>query len=164
MADNVMAIQAGRLSLSRIVYRTDLQSTSGLIIPLGVIAEVRLAPWRALGLIARTQLLTEEIESIGRLIRAKLAMPFNFLLPEFESAASDKSGEALSNLAQRFSESLFFAPPQQKVIREVLPITAESVLTEVRKARDHDFYLMLAEAEEDEGALPSDDRASLLAA
>src|ERR1700675_4139261 len=46
-----------------------------------------LGPWRALGLIARTRLLANEVELIARLIRSKLEMPFNFLLPEFEQAA-----------------------------------------------------------------------------
>ena len=167
MADHIMTIQTGRLSLSRITYRTNLQQASGVVIPLGVIAEMTLGPWRALGLIARTQLLAKEIESIGRLIRPKLEMPFNFLLPEFDWAASDKSGEALSKLAQRFSESLFFAPPTLQPIRKVLPpapIAAEPILSDLRKSRDEDFFLMLAEAEEAEEAIPSDGRDRLLAA
>src|SRR5258708_12539907 len=144
MADHIMTIQTGRLSLSRITYRTNLQQASGVVIPLGVIAEMTLGPWRALGLIARTQLLAEEIESIGRLIRPKLEMPFNFLLPEFDWAASDKSGEPLSKLPQRFSESLFFAPPPLQPIRTVFPPTplpAQPIPRLLLHTRDQPFSL-----------------------
>jgi hypothetical protein len=58
-------------------------------------------------------------------------------------------GEALAQLSRRFSESLFFAPPREEKIRKVLPegtSAADAVLGELRRRRDDEFYLMLAES------------------
>lgn len=152
MTDNIMAITTGRLSLSRITYHTNLQQASGLIVPLGVMVELTLGHWRALGLIARTELSMDETKAVGRLIREKIARPFDFLKPEFDWAFSKTtSGYALAELANRFSESLFFAPPTAHAIRKVLPpgaAAAEPILGDLRKARDEEFYLMLAELED----------------
>ncbi len=145
-----MAIKVGRLSLSRVTYHTNLQQASGLVIPLGVIAEMTIGTWRALGLIARTTLSADEIATIGRMWRDEISTPFNFLNPEFDWAfANTEPGEALGKLAQRFSESLFFAPPTMTATKKVLPVGppgAELILSDLRKSRDEDFYLMLAEA------------------
>ena len=161
MADNIRAIQTGRLSLSRVTYHTNLQQAAGLVIPLGVIAEMTIGTWRALGLIARTSLAEDEAGAIGRLLRDKLSDPFNFLKPEFDWAFSNtEPNEALEKLAQRFSKSLFFAPPAVTAARKVLPIGgagAELVLTDLRKSRDEDFYLMLAESRGQPDPVPSED-------
>ena len=165
MADKIVAIQVGRLSLSRVTYHTDLQQASGLVIPLGVIAEVTIGTWRALGLIARTALVPDEVAAVGRMLRDKLSEPFNFLKPEFDWAFADtEPGEALGKLAQRFSESLFFAPPTTIATRKVLPVGgagAELVLSDLRKSRDEEFYLMLAEARGQPDPVPSEDTTKL---
>lgn len=149
MADNIMAIELGRLSLSRITYRCDLQQDSGHPIPLGVIAEMTIGRVRALGLIARVDLSREEAGAIGRLIRPKLSKPFDFLLEEFKWAFSEtRPGEALSRLADRFSESLQFDPPHSEEMRKILPVgpaASELVLSDLRRRRDEEFYLMLAD-------------------
>ena len=162
-AENVMAIEAGHLSLSRIEYYTDLQRGSGLVIPLGVMAELTIGPWRALGLIARTRLLSTEVGAIGRTLRDHIASPFNFLAPEFDWAfAETEPGAALAKLSQRFNGSIFVAPPAETSIKKLLPIgslAAEQVLVDLRRSRDEEFYLMLAEA--DTEAAPSEDRTKL---
>lgn len=161
MADKIMAIQTGRLSLSRVVYHTNLQQAAGVIIPLGVIAEMTIGTWRALGLIARTSLAMDETDAIGRLLRDKLSDPYSFLKPEFDWAFSNtEPDEALGKLAQRFSESLFFAPPVVTSTKKVLPTGgagAELVLSDLRKSRDEEFYLMLAESRGKPDPVPSED-------
>lgn len=170
MADNIVAIQVGRLSLSRITFHTDLRRTSGLVIPLGVIAEMTIGTWRALGLIARTKLPDNEIADIGRVVREKVSAPFDFLKPEFDWAfAKTAPGEALSKLSERFSESLLFATPVHHEIKKALPAgaaAAEPILRDLRKERDDEFYLMLAEAseaKEQAGAGASEDTTKLAA-
>ncbi|MDE2163674.1 MAG: hypothetical protein KGJ53_10975 [Alphaproteobacteria bacterium] len=167
MTDKIMAIQNGRLSLSRITYHTDLQQASGLIIPLGVIAEMTLGTWRALGLIARTTLSIDEANALGRMIRERLTSPFEFLKQEFDWAfAETESGEALGALANRFSESLSFATPTSRVVKKVLPTgpsAADAILSELRKARDDEFYLMLAEYEDGKSGIACEDTTRLAA-
>src|SRR6266849_3719539 len=112
MANDLSIIQTVNLSIARIVYHTDLQRADVAPIPLGVIAEVTGGPFRGLGLIARADLLPQELASVGRLMRESLARPFEFLKLQFEWAAAEThSGEALRALAARHTESLFFSPP-----------------------------------------------------
>jgi hypothetical protein len=164
-AEDIIAIQAGCLSLSRVTYHTNLQDASGLIIPLGVIAELTTGSWRALGLIARTTLLSNEVDAIGIMIRDHIASPFRFLAPDFDWAfAETEPGEALRRLSQRYSDSVFFAPPTDLRIRKLLPLgalAAEPLLADLRRARDEEFYLMLAEANGVTEAVPSEDRTKL---
>ena len=153
-----MAIYAGRLSLSRVTYHTNLQQAAGLVIPLGVMAEMSIGKWRALGLIARTSLTGEETAAVGRLLRDQISAPFDFLKREFDWALSEtNAGEALVQLARRYSDSLFFAPPSSTSVKKILPsdeavvaAVGELILPDLRKARDDDFYLMLAEDQQDD--------------
>jgi hypothetical protein len=73
MGDNIAKVHTGRLSLARISYYTKLQSADGLIVPLGVIAEIAIESWRGLGLIARTSLSTVELDEIAPVLRPKIA-------------------------------------------------------------------------------------------
>ena len=103
----------GRRFLSRISYYCDLQRESGVVIPLGVMAEVTIGGVRGLGLIARTRVLDDELQAIGLMLRDKISNPFEFLRLEFEWAwANTESGRALSVFAQRHTDSLFFSPPK----------------------------------------------------
>jgi hypothetical protein len=54
------------------------------------------------------------------------------------------------------SDSIFFAPP-----RPLATVEANSILFDLRKERDDEFYLMLAEAAGVSEAVPIDDRAKL---
>jgi hypothetical protein len=167
VADNIMAIEAGRLSLSRVTYHTNLQQATGAVIPLGVIAEMTIGKWRALGLIARTSLTGDEIELVARMLRAQISAPFDFLKHEFDWALAETSpGYALGTLAQRYSDSLFFAPPTFADIKKLIPsdvepVVGELILPDLRKARDAEFYLMLAEQERQRDLGPSQDTTML---
>ena len=167
MTDNIMAICTGRLTLSRISYHTNLQQASGLVIPLGVIAEMTLGPWRALGLIARSKLSSDELSATARMLRDKLAVPFGLLKPEFDWAfANTEPNEALAKLSERFSESLFFAPPSHQAMKKLLPegpTAAEQILSDLRRSRDEEFYLMLAEAGGGRNVPPTEDITRLAA-
>jgi hypothetical protein len=164
---DMMAIERGRLSLSRITYICDLRQASASIIPLGVMAEIVIGRVRALGLIARTRLEPNEAERVGRILRPQLETPFEFLKKELDWAfASAPRGCALAELSQRFSESLLFETPRAEEWRKVLPrgrAAAEPVLAYLRQRRDDDFWLLLTECESGENIIPSEDATKLAA-
>lgn len=139
----------GVVSLSRISYHCDLQNGSGLIIPLGAIAEMTLWTMRVMGLIARTSLLDEEIENVGHLLRSELSDPFDFLEKEFDWAwANTEARCALQALAHRNDGSLFFSPPnvmeiEQTIKLPVRPEAADFASEDLRRRRDHEFAELL---------------------
>jgi len=68
--------------------------------------------------------------------------------PEWAFAETPR-GEALAYLSRRYSESLFLAPPHEEIIRKILPggaLAAETVMSDLRRRRDDEFYLMMAES------------------
>ena len=147
MTDNVVALNFGRLSLSRITYHCNLQRAGGLVIPLGVMAELAVGSGRAFGLIARKTLAPGELSAVARMVRDKLAAPFEFLKPDFDWAWKKieeekiEPGQALGLLANRYSDSIFFAAPTEERVRTV----PEFALAELRGRRDEEFYSMLAD-------------------
>jgi hypothetical protein len=149
VTDNVVAIIDGRLTLSRIIYDSDLQRASGLKIPLAVIAEIVVGSVRGLGLIARTELDDHETYALGRLARDSLRNPFDFLKNEFDWAWEfTKPGEALASLSVRHTESFFVAPPTSTMIRRAFKSDGDVpdfARRELRDRRDAEFDLMLAE-------------------
>jgi hypothetical protein len=115
VTNSTKAATLGRLCLSRISYHCDLQQDGGPVIPLGAIAEVTVGPLRGLGLIARTQLLADELENIGRLLRARITSPFEYLREEFDWAWTNvPAGGALVILASRNTDSMFFSPTKTR--------------------------------------------------
>lgn len=168
MTDKVMAtIYVGRLSLSRITYNCDLQRASGLVLPLGVIAEMTLDTTRGLALIARTRLEPDQIQSVGRLLREQMAAPFDFLKREFDWAwANAAHGQAVATLARKHSESLFVASPLVHDLRRAFTSKSElvdAVKREFCEVRDREFKLMMAELTPD-GSEPELEEAAKLAA
>src|SRR5262249_4090970 len=113
-------------------------------------AEIVVGPIRALGLIARTQLTPREIESIGIMVRSRLQNPFEFLKNEFEWAWEvTKPGDALSALASRNSESLFFERP---ILPDLSQIIARASIAEpmvasgeLKRHRDNAFVDLMSE-------------------
>jgi hypothetical protein len=165
VADNVVALHFGRLSLSRITYHCDLQRADGPVIPLGVMAEFSVGHARVLGLIARTTLDQKELAIVGRMVREKLAVPFDFLKSDFDWACKEieaeklEAGRALKLLAARYTDSLFFAPPTEERVRA----TADFALAEMRRRRDEDFYSMIADLLGQRRIPPSKDISELAA-
>jgi hypothetical protein len=151
VSDNVVAIEPLSASVARIVYRYDLGRASECYIPLGVIAEATTPSVWALGLIARTSLLPDELDRIGHRIRQQIECPFDFLKEEFEWSFKETApGDALKVLASKFSESIFFEPPRpEPTVRKAVPhgvLTPQPVLDELRRVRDQDFFVLLAES------------------
>jgi hypothetical protein len=165
VTDDIVTMHFGHLSLSRIIYRCDLQRDSGLIIPLGAMAELSFGPVRVLGLIARKNLDRQDLSQVGRMLRDKLAAPFEFLKSDFDWAWQKieferiEAGRVLSLLSSRYSESVFFTPPSEERIRT----TAEFALAELRRRRDEEFYLMLADLMGEPTIPPSKDISELAA-
>jgi hypothetical protein len=94
--------------------------------------------------------------------------PFDFLEEQFKWAfAETRPGEALAILATRYSESLFIVPPHEETIRKVLPggaPTAGVILGDLRRRRDDEFYLMMAESTGPSTTVPPSRETSQLAA
>ena len=161
MAANVTTIRPGRLTLSRIVYHTNLQRSTGLVIPLGVIAEIKVPSVRVLGLIARTRLHRRELNKIGGLLRDKLAEPFDFLELELDWALENtKAGEALSELARRHPDSLLFSPPTVKNVSKKTAFAtgqdlAIAARNELRRLRDKEFSTMISGTPVGTGIVPN---------
>lgn len=75
----------GRLRVSQIAYYCDLTDASGSVIPLGVIADIRVGVAYGLGLKARKILSEHEALKIGGLARELMRRPFDMLLREFDA-------------------------------------------------------------------------------
>ena len=90
-----------RLRVSRVVYRCDVSSSEAPIIPLGIIADIRVGNVYGLGLIARREISVDEAALIGSFVRPMVRRPFEMLKPIFESvwshSDSDAEFERLSN-------------------------------------------------------------------
>ena len=129
-------------------------------------AEITIGHWRGLGLIARTELDEGQLDVMGRLIRDRLRTPFDSLKTEFDWVwANTSAGHALSILAGRNSESLFFAPATSLMIRRAFKTegdVGEFARHELRDRRDLEFDLMLAELSDRPGA-PTGDMAKVAA-
>lgn len=163
MTDNVVMMQFGHLSLSRITYHCDLQRATGLVIPLGVIAELAVGPVRTLGLIALKTLEEKDLAPVGRMVRNKLSSPFEFLKPDFDWAWDKietekiEAGRVLNLLAARYTNSIFFSAPNEQRVRT----TAGSALAQMRQRRDEEFYSMFDDLMEHPIIPPSKDISEL---
>jgi hypothetical protein len=119
-------LEAFRFSI--ISFYEDVSRADGLVIPVGVMAEVHL-PHRlyALGLIARTGLSNEELRNASLLARPLVAKPFKYLAEQFEIAWNECApGAALTRLAEQHSYSaLRFSAPERLPFNLIEP---ESVL------------------------------------
>ncbi len=171
MTEKVLAMPAGRLAITRISYFCDLRRNSGLVIPLGVIAEITLGQVHVLGLIARTELRENEISAVGRSIRHKLEEPFDFLETEFDWAWENTApGEALPTLVRRHTDSLFFAAPRIEEVRKAIEFDADAAAEEfakeeLRRKRDEEFRALLIDTWHQREVVPNRDAAiSALAA
>jgi hypothetical protein len=105
------------LNVSDIQFYCELDRPGGLIIPLGVMAEIVVPGIRGLGLIARTELHDEETAAVGELGRRLVERPFDFLSKEFDDVWEHAApGEALRVLSVRHPHSLHFAVPVAKEV------------------------------------------------
>ena len=165
MTENVLVMPVGRLTLSRISYFCDLRRNTGLVIPLGVIAEITLGPVHVFGLIARTGLLETELLAVGRSFRHKLEEPFDFLEIEFDWAWENTDpGEALPSLVRRHTDSLFFAPPIIDEVRKTIELdnydaAEEFAKDELRRKRDDEFRALLIDTWHKREVVPNRDAA-----
>jgi hypothetical protein len=115
-------------------------------------SEITLGTVRGLGLIARTELERQELDSVGQLIRPRLENPFDFLKEEFHWALNEtRPGTALSTLAARLTSSLFLEPPKLESFRKgfvALTEVPEHALQRLESGLRDEFFLLLAETVE----------------
>jgi hypothetical protein len=74
--------------------------------------------------------------------------PFEFLEEQFNWAFPKNATRRSTCAIIMAAESLFFAPLREEKIRKVLPegaSAANTILGDLRRNRDNEFYLMLAE-------------------
>lgn len=103
------AFAPAALRIIEIAYHCDLTKTTGRVIPLGVMVDMRAAGVYGLGLVARQRLSEDEAAHIGALIRERISAPFDYLSSTFDEvlAATDPSG-VFESLPDRHSLSLSF--------------------------------------------------------
>ena len=102
------------LRYSAITFHTDMTKRDATVIPIGIMAEIYLPTVYALGLIARTELDTEELAQVSELAKPLVTKPFEYLADQFEKAWKTVTpGEALNHLAAHHAYSaLHFSVPQ----------------------------------------------------
>jgi hypothetical protein len=102
------------LRYSAITFHLDMTKRDASVIPIGVMAEIYLPTVYALGLIARTELDTEELAQVSELAKPLVTKPFEYLADQFEKAWKTVTpGEALNHLATQHAYSaLHFSVPQ----------------------------------------------------
>ena len=117
----------GSLNVSTIAFYSEIGKADGHVIPVGVMAEIALpdARLRGLGLIARTELLPEELSAVGYLGERLIPKPFEYLTEQFNAAwANSAPGKALEYLASKHLYSLHFSVsvplpiPRQLLVEE----------------------------------------------
>jgi hypothetical protein len=110
----VLPVSTGSLDVSTIAFYSELGKAAGLVIPIGVMAEISLpeSHLRGLGLIARTELLPEELTAVGYLGERLISKPFEYLTEQFNMAwVNSAPGKALQYLAEKHTYSLHFSIP-----------------------------------------------------
>jgi hypothetical protein len=97
------------LRILTVSYRCDMSRADGLVIPLGILADMKAGDTYAMLLVARTSLGTDEADQVGELIRADISAPFTYLESIFDDVIRARSpGEAFEALPDKHSLSLFF--------------------------------------------------------
>jgi hypothetical protein len=100
------------LRMSRISFLCDMTIVSGPVIPLGIIAEIKVGPVYGLGLIARTSITEVEAERIGQFARKSVQKPFAMLTRDFDRIFdADDSSYEFEMLSTKSPTSLHFATP-----------------------------------------------------
>jgi hypothetical protein len=125
-----VAFGPATLRILKISYRCDLSRTDGLIIPLGILADMRAANTYVLGLVARKSLSVDEAFQVGELVRADISAPFNYLDPIFENVIhAPAPGEAFEALQDKYSLSLAFEmtePARSITLPQAAKISSEA--------------------------------------
>ncbi len=104
------AFAPAALRILEISYRCDISREGGLVIPLGILADMRASETYGLGLVARKSLSDDEAAQIGGLIRQQISAPFDYLHAIFDEVirASSPAG-AFEALPDKHSLSLHFS-------------------------------------------------------
>jgi hypothetical protein len=119
---SVIKMPTGKLSMSRIVYFTDMQHSDSHEIPIGVAAEATLDGLSAIGVALRPGFSQFELDGMGPIGRQLLDKPVSTLWPELKAIFEEASpGHALELFGQRHSGSLsVFSPAALPVPRQWL--------------------------------------------
>lgn len=107
MATNLLGIGSIRSLL--VAYRTNASQDGAEMIPLGVLADMRIGERYGIGLRARHRISDNEAQKIGQLVRPRLVQPFGLLQAEFDrvQAASDPA-EAFAGLRAYEASAIAF--------------------------------------------------------
>jgi hypothetical protein len=133
MGDKIVPLATGTLKLSRIRFYCSPSRTDGLILNLGVMAEILVPRLRGLGLVARQGLTPFEMERVSELGRRLLASPFDLLSEEFDIAWKEASpGRVLDFLRERHHHSLRFESPEAFAVPHRLFVEGQPVKSLVR--------------------------------
>ena len=104
------------MRFSAITFHTDVGRSDSAVIPIGVMAEIYV-PKRvyAVGLIARTDLSSDELQFASELVKPLVAKPFKYLSAQFEKAWRTLApGEVLAHLTAGHAYSaVHFSVPEK---------------------------------------------------
>jgi hypothetical protein len=97
--------------LSLISYRCDMTSSTGFVIPLGVIADIALEgnSMRGLGLVGRTQITELENSHVGNIFKSIISKPYEILKIEFNRVWKLRDYDAFAELPALHNTSLTFS-------------------------------------------------------
>jgi hypothetical protein len=133
----VAGVVLATLRFSNIEFFCDLAKANGRVIPIGIMAEIVVPGIYGLGLIARTELAGEELDSVTALAKPLAQRPFDYLGDQFEGVwGKSVPGTALDILATRHAYSAFhFGSPQplrvpRRFVLEPMGATLKSAVRE----------------------------------
>jgi hypothetical protein len=120
MTGKVLQIPPRSLTVATLSYSTNLGSSDAPVIVLGSIGEIVLPRLRGLGLLARTDLTSDETALLGSLAVRMLESPFQYLCREFDAIWEQAApGGAVRLLSARHSGSLLVSGPMQSNPRDL---------------------------------------------
>jgi hypothetical protein len=126
------AFGPAKVRTQNILYRCDLSSDKGIIIPLGVLSDITTGGIWGLGLVARKSLTEAETNAVGRLMRDEVKLPFKFLSAIFEEIFDARAAsKAFEDLPRKHSHSLLFASIEEASIEVPKPLVTNNEAREL---------------------------------
>jgi hypothetical protein len=104
------AFAPAALRILEISYRCDISRQGGMVIPLGILADIRASETYGLGLVARKSLSDDEAANVGGLLRQYLSAPFDYLHAIYDEVIRSSSpASAFEALPDKHFLSLYFS-------------------------------------------------------
>lgn len=97
------------LRILEVSYHCNISRTGGLVIPLGIMADLRASGVYGLGLVARQSLSEDEASQVGGLLRSHISSPFEYLTSIYDEVFHASAPPSVfESLPERHALSLTF--------------------------------------------------------